>query len=438
MFDIVSGARLTNKREKKNIKCILKSTVFLWPCDNAQLEIKTSLLPVKGVLNALPEFLLHPATESTTVETEAPTTEMDDYQLNSLSELALESNQIENDNDSEEPYYPVQYASLPPGLAAVPLPLENSDHELMLNVSWQPSLGVPATDYSIEVRSLTETVDCLTPMCYDYNIPGNTLWWVIPAFANPVVETCAVRPGCSYRVQLIAHPWDGHTAATLDVNLNECTAGVCSCAHAPRLPQPVVKAKTVIVMGLIFVNITWTLPTPQYPQRLPPGLKKKSYTVSIAKQMVSNAHPAPWYANTVSRKVDVNGTVSEGDSQRWLLLPITDQNGKKVQQRPQSLILIVRFLARVNLVDERGCIGPAGNATAYDPAESDENKAVPIATYVLWATFGGACVLAMVAILAVSARIVKKVLNAFRPNTASAPLEPLRHRPAWFPLQLRK
>lgn len=73
---------------------ILYVSVLVWSCDNARTEIKTSLLPGKGVLNAIPEFLLHSATEST-AKTEATTTEMDDYQVNSLSELTLESNQID-------------------------------------------------------------------------------------------------------------------------------------------------------------------------------------------------------------------------------------------------------------------------------------------------------------------------------------------------------
>lgn len=89
--------------------------------------------------------------------------------------------------------------------------------------------------------------------------------------------------------------------------------------------------------------------------------------------MVSNAHPAPWFANTVTRKVDAGGTVFEGDIQRWLLLPITEQNSRGVHKRPQNQMLFVRFLARVNLVDERGCIGPAGNVTAYGKNKINQN-----------------------------------------------------------------
>lgn len=32
--------------------------------------------------------------------------------------------------------------------------------------------GPPVSDYSIEVRSVTETVDCMSTLCYEYNIPG--------------------------------------------------------------------------------------------------------------------------------------------------------------------------------------------------------------------------------------------------------------------------
>lgn len=56
---------------------------------------------------------------------------------------------------------------------------------------------------------------------------------------------------------------------------------------------------------------------------------------------------------------------------------------------------------------------------------------------VLWAVLGGACVLIMVGMLAVSARVVKRVLRAFRPASVSTPLETLRRRTAWFPLQRR-
>lgn len=109
--------------------------------------------------------------------------------------------------------------------------------------------------------------------------------------------------------------------------------------------------------------------------------------------MVSDAHPAPWFANTVTREVDADGYVSEGDTTRWLLLPVSersvertgeksgdrsgDQSVNTVKSGPNSaqsvrsangvtvLIPEVKLLARVNLIDDRGCVGPAGNATAF-------------------------------------------------------------------------
>lgn len=88
---------------------------------------------------------------------------------------------------------------------------------------------------------------------------------------------------------------------------------------------------------------------------------------SIGKQMVSNAHPAPWFANTVSRFVGAEGAVADRDSPRWVLLPVSERSGELDMKRnkPRHIVLDVRLLARVNLVDDRGCMGPAGNATAY-------------------------------------------------------------------------
>ncbi|XP_026735194.1 fibroblast growth factor receptor 3-like [Trichoplusia ni] len=359
--------------------------------------------------------------------------------------------------------YPVRHAGLPHKLEVFPLPLKDSDHELKFNVSWIPSLRRPAKDYSLEVRSITDTVDCQSPMCYEYNIPGEATWWLIPAFSNPVAEMCAVRPGCAYMVRLIAHPWDGHTSANLHVELDECVVGVCSCAHSPRLPAPEVTAETVTIQGEMFTNVSWTLPRPAYPQRLPSAkLGKHSYVISLGKQMVSDAHPAPWFANTVTREVDADGYVSEGDTTRWLLLPVSersvertgdksgdrsgDQSVNTVKSGPTSaqsvrsangvkvLIPEVKLLARVNLIDDRGCVGPAGNATAFDPSAKTTSK-FSFGTYVVLAALAGAWL--MGAVFALSARIVKRVLKSFRPAPVSAPLEPLNRRPAWFPLQLR-
>ncbi|XP_052757727.1 fibroblast growth factor receptor 3-like [Galleria mellonella] len=268
-------------------------------------------------------------------------------------------------------------------------------------------------------------------MCYEYNIPGNATWWLVPAFTNHVAETCAVRPGCAYKVVVTAHPWDGRTVADKLIELDECEAGVCSCAYSPRLPAPIVTAQTITQDGELVANISWTLPEPSFPQRLPRGLQKKNYFVSIGKQMVTDAHPSPWFANTITQRVDTSGPVATGESSRWLLLHIVERSGER---QDQTKMLDVKLLARVNLIDERGCIGPAGNATAYDP---DEMNKIPYENYIIWALLGGLCVLAMVAILAVSARAVKRILSALRPPPASAPLEPLRRRPAWLPLRLR-
>ncbi|CAG9786580.1 unnamed protein product [Diatraea saccharalis] len=203
-------------------------------------------------------------------------------------------------------------------------------------------------------------------MCYEYNIPGDTTWWLVPAYANTVAESCAVRPGCTYNVQLTAHPWDGKTIIGQTIQLDECVAGVCSCAHSPRLPTPVVSATTIVVQGKIMVNVSWTLPLPKFPQRLPKGLNKQSYAISIGKQMVTDVHPAPWFLNTVLRHVDTDGLVLNGDQPRWLLLPIIEKDrGPKRGGRGGKLTLDIKLLARVNLIDDRGCIGPAGNATAY-------------------------------------------------------------------------
>ncbi|XP_059049561.1 fibroblast growth factor receptor 2-like [Achroia grisella] len=333
--------------------------------------------------------------------------------------------------DPPDLLHPVQYAGKAQDLQVYPLPLEESDHELKLNVTWSPSLGPPARDFSLEVRSVTNTIDCKTPMCYEYNIPGDATWWIVPAFTNHVAETCAVRPGCAYKVLVTAHPWDGRTIAEKLIELDECEVGICSCAHSSRLPAPVVTAQTTTHDGELVANISWTLPQPRYPQRLPRGLQKKTYFVSIGKQMVSDAHPSPWFANAITRRVDASGAVAVGDTSRWLLLHINERSG---EQNEQTRVSDVKLLARVNLIDERGCIGPAGNATAYDP---DEVNKVSYETYAVWALLGGLCVLVMVTILAASARVVKRILNALRPPPASAPLEPLCRRAAWLPLRLR-
>ncbi|KAF9805338.1 hypothetical protein SFRURICE_007581 [Spodoptera frugiperda] len=317
-------------------------------------------------------------------------------------------------------------------------------------ISLKIKLRPPATDYSLEVRSVTDTIDCRSQMCYEYNIPGPMTWWVIPSVTNPVDQQCAIRPGCAYMVRLIAHPWDGHTSANMHVELDECVVGVCSCAYRLRLPEPSVAAQTVTVNGEMYANISWTLPKPSFPQRLPsPKLGKKSYVVSLGKQMVSDAHPAPWFANMIARTVDAEGLVAQGDTTHSLLLPVSELSAERSDERsgdderrkrPRHFPPKVKLLARVSLIDERGCNGPAGNATAYGKSECRveyirltlESITVPLA--ILGALLGA---WAMGAVFVLSARVVKRVLKSFRPAPVSAPLEPLRRRPAWFPLQLR-
>ncbi|CAH2048461.1 unnamed protein product, partial [Iphiclides podalirius] len=331
----------------------------------------------------------------------------------------------------------VQHASLPQGLKAYPLPVYGSNHELQLNVTWLPSDGPPVSDYSIELRSVTETVDCMMTMCYEFNIPGISRWWVVPMYPSSVAESCAIRPGCAYTVRLIAHPWDGHTSANLNIELDECVVGVCSCAHAPRLPTPRVSARTVSIHGELFINVTWETPPPPFPYRLPPGLRKRYYFVSIGKQMVSDAHPSPWFAHTISRKVEVEAPVAVPEGPRSILLSTVERseprNRQQGEARPHNIVLDVKLLARVNLIDERGCVGPAGNATAYDPTEANK---VSIATYVVWAVFGGACVIAAATLVAVGTRVAKRLLRSLRPAAVTNPLSPLRNRPTWFPLSI--
>lgn len=84
--------------------------------------------------------------------------------------------------------------------------------------------------------------------------------------------------------------------------------------------------------------------------------------------MVTDAHPAPWFANTITRPVDADGLVADGDGTRWVILPITERSlarGPSESRGGSNIVLDVKLLARVNLMDDRGCVGPAGNATAY-------------------------------------------------------------------------
>ncbi|VVD05871.1 unnamed protein product [Leptidea sinapis] len=325
--------------------------------------------------------------------------------------------------------YPVHHAALPQGLVVYPLPFMGAEHELMFNVTWLPPLGPPVRSYSLEVHSTRDTLDCKSNLCYEYNIPGDALWSLVPSTISPIAGGCAVKPGCTYHVRLIAHPWDGHTSANLNVDLDECVMGVCSCAHAIRLPTPKVDAEMVSVMGDYFINVTWTLPQPEERLRLPPGLQKQYYYVSLGKQMVSDAHPAPWFANIISRQQEAYGLITEPDMLRWITLPVSIRSGKQLDKRKREVEPDVKLLARVSLIDERGCAGPAGNATAYDPADALN---VSIGSYILWAIFGGFCVLVMVLIIALSTRVIKHLLKTLRPATAASPLQPMYHRPIWF------
>lgn len=85
--------------------------------------------------------------------------------------------------------------------------------------------------------------------------------------------------------------------------------------------------------------------------------------------MVSDAHPAPWFANTITRYVDADGLISVGENPHSILLPVSEQSGKRVREPKDKRLKIdkpeVKLLARVTLIDDRGCMGPAGNATAF-------------------------------------------------------------------------
>ncbi|CAK1556440.1 unnamed protein product [Leptosia nina] len=343
-----------------------------------------------------------------------------------LKHLDGPSTRLEEFTSEPPDLYPIEYPALPRGLSVSPLPLQNSDHELMLNITWDPPLGPPVSSYSLEVDSISDTKECKSSLCFEYNIPGDALWTLVPSEVSPIVGGCAIRPGCSYRVKLMAHPWDGHTSANLNIQLDECVAGICSCAHAPRLPKPRVIAEMFPVLGDFFVNVSWSLPSPEEPLRLPPKLKKRLYYVSLGKQMISDAHPSPWYSNTITRSKEANGFVANPEGPLWMVLPINERGIGR--SRKTNLILDVKLLARVSLVDERGCIGPAGNYTAYDPSET---KGTTFTTYLLWAFLGGVSVLAMVFVLACGTRVVKHILKEFQP-AATSPLQPLSNRSIWF------
>ncbi|CAH2265092.1 jg9261 [Pararge aegeria aegeria] len=282
---------------------------------------------------------------------------------------------ISNNPTDNPPINAVQFTAQPQGLKVTPLPLAGSDHELSFNVSWDPPSSPTVQAYSLEVHSASNTLDCrLLNFCYESNIPGDSLWSVIPSYPSPDADGCAVKPGCAYLVKLIASPWDGHTYADLHVELDECVGGVCSCAHAPRLPAPVVSASTISIQGELFVNVSWSLPVPMEPLRLPPRLRKEYYFIRTSCKTVAQ------------KRATRDRSSAEGNRELYYIMD--------ADRKP-------RFFHAFTLA--------------------------------LWAAFGGTCVLAMVAILAFSARAVKRVLKEFRPEPVPAALQPLRPRPNWFP-----
>lgn len=58
------------------------------------------------------------------------------------------------------------------------------------------------------------------PLINFFVFAQSATWWAIPAAASSVAGGCAVRPGCAYTLRLLAHPWDGHTAANLRIQLD--------------------------------------------------------------------------------------------------------------------------------------------------------------------------------------------------------------------------
>ncbi|KAJ8731567.1 hypothetical protein PYW07_004731 [Mythimna separata] len=329
---------------------------------------------------------------------------------------------------------PVKYAGIPQNLTVTFLSLQDSDNELQFNVSWRPSLGRAAKEYSVEILSEKNTDYCESLLCYIHPIPGNATWVLIPESVSQIVgKDCVLRPGCSYTVILNAHPWDGITNLTKRLDLEDCVVGVCSCAHSKALPTPDVTTNIVMSKeGDMFTNVIWTLPKPSEPQQpLPAKLRKQSYIVSLNKQVVAlnKIDSAPWFTVIYKQTVEIDGLVSEGDTTRSLLLPLSKRDTSDTPKPPSA-----KILARVQLVDDRGCIGPQGNATAFEPVKPTKSN-LAFGVYAIIGALLGAW--AMGAVFVVSARIAKRVLQSLRPAPVSAPLEPLRRRPAWFPLQLR-
>lgn len=81
---------------------------------------------------------------------------------------------------------------------------------------------------------------------------------------------------------------------------------------------------------------------------------------------------ADWFPRTVTRYLNTSGLVSAGENPLWLLVPVserampTPRDGERSNDRnDKGIILDVKILARVSLLDDRGCVGPEGNATVY-------------------------------------------------------------------------
>lgn len=85
---------------------------------------------------------------------------------------------------------------------------------------------------------------------------------------------------------------------------------------------------------------------------------------SVGEQLVSNVHLIPWFTNTITRRLDSEGPVAFGDTRRWLLVPISEPSDERGGKR-RRIVLDTKLLARVTLIDDRGCVGPAGIANVY-------------------------------------------------------------------------
>ncbi|KAJ8721905.1 hypothetical protein PYW08_004307 [Mythimna loreyi] len=332
--------------------------------------------------------------------------------------------------ESYAPHNPQERAGVPRNLAVTPLDLKDSyPPQLQFNVSWLPSLGRAAESYTVEVLSEKNTTYCNLKVCLIHDIPGNATWVLIPEALSIMADAdCVFRPNCSYTVKLNSNPWDGKNI-TKRLDLDDCVVGVCSCEHADFLPVPNVTTSVFTKEGVMYSNITWFLPKPTDPKLLPPAkLRKLSYIVSLIKPFLPNKINSTRYIVIENRAFDFNGSVSEGDITRSARLQLTKRNplSDDVPEPPTT-----KIWATVKLQDERKCLGRNGLATAFEPGTPTNAFGISV---VLGALLG---LWAMGTVVMLSKSIVKRVLKSLRPAPVSAPLEPLRRRPAWFPLQLR-